>query len=74
MDYSKDGPFQDPLLRCDSCTKIVKTETLRNLGRCPKCGNRRVRNVQTLTPEEIKQAQDWDIDPEFFALFEEVEE
>ena len=69
--YSKDAPFTDPVVRCDSCGKIIRTATLRKLGMC-KCGNRKVRNLQTYTSEEKKQMEEWGIDPDFFAIFQVV--
>lgn len=69
--YHKDAPFCDPVLRCDSCNQIILDETLKVLGRC-KCGNRKVRNLQTFTDAERKQMEEWGIDPEFLAQFEEV--
>jgi hypothetical protein len=69
--YDKDAPFADPVVRCDSCSQIVLVETLKKLGMC-KCGNRKVRALQTLTGEEKAQAIAWGVDPDFLALFEEV--
>lgn len=63
----------DPVLRCDSCNKLVKLETLNKLGRCDKCGNRRVKNVTIYNLEEKKQMEDWGFS-EFLKKFEEVVE
>ncbi len=79
MKYSKDGPFVDPLVRCDSCAKIITNESISTIGMCEHCGNRRIRNLQNFTEEEIGYWKDWRgkggmrIDPEFFTLFEAVE-
>ena len=66
--YHKDREFMDPVVRCDSCSKIIRTTTLAELGMC-KCGNRRVRNLMTFDQGEYKQMQRWDIDPDFLAQF-----
>jgi len=69
--YSKDAPFTDPVVRCDSCNKIIRTETLRKLGMC-ECGNRKIRNLQTYTQDEGKKMAEWGIDPKFLELFQAV--
>ena len=66
--YDKDAPFNDPVVRCDSCNKIIKLETLKDLGMCP-CGNRKIRNLQTFSKEEEAQMLEWGVDPTFLALF-----
>ena len=71
--YGKDGPFNDPVVRCDSCTKLIKTANVRKFGMCPHCSNTRVRNVRTFSEGELIQLKEWDIDPEWIALFEGVE-
>jgi hypothetical protein len=70
--YGKDAPFTDPVVRCDSCNKIIRSSTLRKLGMC-ECGNRKIRNLQTFTPEERKQMEEWGIDPDFLAQFQAVD-
>jgi rRNA maturation endonuclease Nob1 len=62
----------DPVLRCDSCQEIVKLETLHKLGVCPKCGNKRVRDVTILSVEERRKLSDWGYD-EFLTEFEPKE-
>ena len=71
--YSKDGPFKDPIVRCDSCRKIVQVKVLKKIGKCP-CGNLRVKNLQTLTEEEMEKCKSWGIDPVFLGLFTPVDE
>jgi hypothetical protein len=72
--YHKDRPFEDPVLRCDACQELMRAEVLRKQGMCV-CGNRRVKNVLTLRgQEEMDQIAAWGIDPEWMALFEEVDE
>lgn len=68
--YGKDGAFEDPVVRCESCHKLVRVEVLCQRGRCA-CGATRVRNVESMTEEEAGQLrEEWHIDPAFLALFE----
>lgn len=69
--YHKDAPFNDPVVRCDSCNKVILLDRLRKLGMC-ECGNRKVRSLQTFTTEERDQMTGWGVDPDFLALFEGV--
>lgn len=68
--YDKDGPFNDPIVRCASCQKIILRETIRDAGMCPVCGNRRVTNVLLLSEEEMANLKTRNIDPDFLELFE----
>ena len=70
--YSKDAPFTDPVVRCDSCQSLVLREKMLKIGMCTECGNRRMRSVQIMKPEEWQQVKSWGVDPDFIALFEEV--
>jgi len=71
--YDKDNKvFHDPVVRCTDCAKIVLRETIWEHGMCLKCGNRRMRNVLTLSSEEMEALKRENIDPEFIALFEGV--
>jgi len=72
--YDKDQPMQDPVLRCDSCQKMLLTSEVLGIGMCPECGNRRMRNVVIMNEEEQKQAEKWGLDPKFMARFEPVED
>ena len=64
-DYSIDveaadaEPFNDPVLRCDSCQKLVKRADLHKFGCCPACGNKRVRNLTIFNDVERAQMIDW---------------
>ena len=69
--YSKDGAFEEPIVRCDSCHTMLFVEDIKKTGKC-LCGCRKVRNVQTITSEEVKILKERDVDPAFLALFEEV--
>lgn len=57
--YSKDGPFSEPVLRCDSCNKVVLLVDLKTAGMCPHCGTTRVNNVRTLTDEDRMTVEKW---------------
>lgn len=70
MKYSKDGPFTDPVVRCDSCAKIILTAQLKSLGSCV-CGNRKVRNLLVYNDAELAQMREWGVDEDFIALFDE---
>lgn len=72
--YSKDAPFTDPVVRCDSCIKLVKTASVQKHGCCTHCGNRRVRAINLMTEAELTEVKTWNIDPEWLALFEVVDE
>lgn len=71
--YSADGPFQEPLVRCDSCVKLILVPTLHKKGMCPHCGNTRMRNIRTLSEEEMTQVhkfiKDGEVDQEWVDLF-----
>ena len=72
-DYGSEGPFTDPVLRCDSCQTLVRRVTLHKLGSCPKCGNKRVRNVTIFNEDEKIQMIKWGFD-EFVDEFEAVDD
>jgi len=71
--YSKDGPFRDPVVRCDSCQRLIFKDDIQKHGGCP-CGSKRIRNVQSFTPDEHALMVGKHVDPDFLALFEEVNE
>lgn len=70
--YSKDGPFNDPVVRCDSCRALLRRKEVHELGCCSACGGRRIRNVLVFSPEEKQKMIEWNIDPAFLSLFKEV--
>lgn len=70
--YDTDGPFEDPVVRCCDCSKLIFRGSIKKFGSCPHCGNRRVRNVLAMTGEEMEMLKKKDIDPVFLALFEGV--
>jgi uncharacterized CHY-type Zn-finger protein len=75
--YSSDGPFQEPIVKCDSCAKLVRVEDIHKIGMCPYCSNTRVRNVRVMTQQDMDQAMEWanegKIDPDWINLFEPSE-
>lgn len=83
MEY--DGKeFNDPILRCDQCSKITHRAFLSKYGGCNHCGNKRVRNVLGMSATEYHELRrgvlkigiehPYQIDPDFLALFEETKE
>ena len=74
LTYGDKDKFQDPVLRCDSCNKLVLSKDLFRLGVCPECGNRKVRKVLLFKEEEFVWMREQGIDPEFFKEFESVPE
>ena len=67
--YGKDGPFVDPVVRCDKCDKILLKTSLAIRGMCD-CGNRRVQNLLGFNLWEwFKMKFIWKIDPEFLKKF-----
>lgn len=73
--YSKDSSFADPIVRCDRCQKLLTKKSVQSTGMCKHCGSRRIRNVIMMTSEELEviKSEDTNIDPDFLALFEEVQ-
>ena len=68
--YGKDGPFLDPVVRCDKCHRIILTKYLKEHGACKHCGNRRIANVMGFSLlEYLKMRFIWKIDPEFLKVF-----
>lgn len=64
--------FTDPVLRCDSCNKIVLRGTITALGLCNHCGNKRFRPVDVIGELELMQIKKLDGAEAFLELFEEV--
>lgn len=71
--YSDDGPFNDPVVRCDGCSKIILKEKIGEIGMCPNCGHRRVNKLRVFNEEELNQMIEWGVDPDYFAIFENRE-
>jgi len=70
--YSKDGPFEEPAVRCCECQRIILREEIQKFGCCPGCGTRRVRNILTMSLEEMETMRERQIDENFLKLFEGV--
>jgi predicted RNA-binding Zn-ribbon protein involved in translation (DUF1610 family) len=71
--YSLDGPFNDPVVRCDSCNKLVLTENIRRFGKCPECGRNKFWNLRSFSSKERAWMIEKDVDPDFLTLFEPKE-
>lgn len=70
--YESDGPFQDPVVRCDSCQRIILVTKLREMGNCI-CGARKVRNLKGYNEKEEALMKEWEVDPNFLKLFEPID-
>jgi DNA-directed RNA polymerase subunit RPC12/RpoP len=82
MEY--DGKdFNDPILRCDQCSKITHRDFISKHAGCSHCGNKRFKNVRGLSQEEYSGLKNrtlaigkkaYEIDKDFLSLFEGVED
>ena len=81
MDY-EGKEFNDPVVRCDQCSKLTHRDFTSKHAGCCHCGNKRFKNVRGMSPEEHEGLaagtleigkKDYTMDPDFLALFEEVE-
>ena len=67
--YHKDSPFTDPVVRCDSCARMILLTELKAHGVC-SCGNRKVRNLMAFSFREwLKLKFWWRVDPKFLEEF-----
>ena len=66
--------FSDPVVRCMSCSQLILVGTVKKTGACPKCGNKRVTNVRSLTGEEMGKLRERNVSEDFLAEFEEVDD
>lgn len=75
--YSKDGPFNDPVVRCDSCQTLLLRADIQTHGMCKHCGHTRVRNLRSMSEGDWARLQAWveagKIDADFLKVFEGVE-
>lgn len=71
----------DILLRCSDCNKLVSIGYIHVYGGCNHCGNKRLKSIMALTPEEhaaLKDGtydlnmKDYKVDAEWLAEWEEV--
>jgi hypothetical protein len=65
-----DGSINDPIMRCIECQSIITAEHIRTEGSCWNCNGKKVRQVNTIKPEEMAELEKKGIDPEFLLLFE----
>ena len=72
--YDPDGPFVDPVVRCQSCQSLILRKVIQSVGSCPKCGHRRMGNVLNITGEEIEGLKEKGIDPDWIALLKPISE
>ena len=72
--YSDDGPFTEPVVRCNECRKVLMMEKLLETGSCKYCGCRKVAKVKSLNDEDLRLVRLWGVDPEWLALFQEAPE
>lgn len=63
--------FPDPVVRCDSCQALVRRTTLRKLGSCNKCGNKRMRSIDVFDDKEEAQLKEWGFN-EFLSEFQVI--
>jgi hypothetical protein len=69
MKYDKDAPFEDPVVRCDSCSRLILTKQLHKTGVC-QCGNRKVRAILGFNLKEYLIMRFWwKIDPMYLKMF-----
>lgn len=72
-DVKKPGVFNDPVVRCYGCQKILDRKELSHVGSCKFCGSRRVSALQKVNGKEMKLMAKWGVDPDFLALFAPME-
>jgi rRNA maturation endonuclease Nob1 len=68
--YDGDQQFDDPVVRCTGCTKILFKEQIQKIGKCVYCGCRKVRTVDMLSDSEIKLMKNKKIDSVFQTFIE----
>jgi len=74
--------FNDPIVRCDGCEKLVHRLWIGANGGCSHCGHRKFRSVMIITDEEEPRLLDgsydfkvekelwFPLDPNYMATFE----
>ena len=76
--YSKDGPFNEPVVRCDSCQALLLRLELHKEGMCKHCSNTRVRNIRAPSEGDMALVKTWaetgKIDSDWLQLFQEQPE
>lgn len=75
--------FNDPIVRCDACNRIVHRVYISHRAGCNSCGNKRFRSLTGLSQEEFTALENgtydlglksYTIDPDYLSLFEDCEE
>jgi len=76
--------FNDPIVRCEQCSKLSHRKFISHNAGCVNCGNKRFKNVRGLHDDELQGLKNgtlqiglnlpYTIDPEFFEQFEPAEE
>lgn len=70
----KNEGFTDPIVRCMACSQLIVMGSLTKTGCCPKCGNKRVTDVRTLTEDEMDRCRNKGISEDFLKEFKEVDD
>lgn len=70
---SENEGFNEPVLRCDSCKKMVVKDTINEIGMCNYCGNKRFRPVDVFNDDELVQIKKLDNSENFLMLFKEAD-
>lgn len=74
--FSADGPFSDPIVRCDSCQTLLLMADIHTHGRCTHCGKTKVTNVQLIRDDEMPRLEaliaEGKLDGDWLKLFEAV--
>jgi len=52
------GTFNDPVVRCVDCQRVVSRSEIHVFGMCPGCGTKRVKNVLLLTQDEMEVVEE----------------
>jgi DNA-directed RNA polymerase subunit RPC12/RpoP len=69
MKYDKEAPFEDPVVRCDSCGRLLLMKDVHKNGLCG-CGNRKVRAILAFNLREyLKMRFWWKVDPDYLKTF-----
>ncbi len=63
--YVAEGQGHDELMRCKDCQALVTMETIRTMGMCPKCGNKRFNEITLLNDQEMADIQSGKLDFKF---------
>jgi hypothetical protein len=67
--YVEHGSGHDALMRCKDCQSLVDMDTIKKLGCCNKCGNKRFMEITILTEKEMEDISTGAIDFPFRAEF-----